>query len=98
MKQEEHDNILPFYGVSEGISEFCLVFPLYRNGNIMDYLGENPTTNRYNLVSTFKLTARSQRLLEFREQLLGAVNGLRFLHGARLVHGALQPVCRIPCS
>ena len=67
MKQEEHDNLLPFYGASEGISEFCLVFPLYKNGNIMEYLKENPTANRYDLASTFELTAHSQRLLEFRE-------------------------------
>ena len=98
MKQEEHDHILPFYGVSEGISEFCLVFPLYQNGNIMEYLEKNPTTDRSDLASTFQLTAHYQRLLEFREQLLGAVSGLRFLHGVRLVHGALQPVSRTPCS
>ncbi|KAF9789185.1 kinase-like domain-containing protein [Thelephora terrestris] len=72
MKQVKHDNIVDFYGVSTTVSDFCLVFPWYHNGNIMDYLKVNPNTNRYNLLS-------------------GAVNGLLFLHGNRMVHGALRP-------
>ena len=56
MKQADHDNILPFYGVSTSVSDFCLVFPWYGNGNITDYLKGNPTANRYDLVSTFKIT------------------------------------------
>ena len=56
MKQVEHDNILPFYGVSTTISYFCLVFPWYENGNIMDYLKKNTGINRYELASAFKLT------------------------------------------
>lgn len=97
MKQVEHDNILPFYGVSAGTLDFCLVFPWYNRGNNMEYLEENPTVDRYELASASKPTAYSQCLLEFREQLLGAVNGLRYLHSIRLVHGALQPVRRMPC-
>jgi serine/threonine protein kinase len=54
LKQTNHDNILPFYGVSTDVSNFCLVFPWYENGNIMDYLKENPDINRYYLVSTFQ--------------------------------------------
>ena len=53
MKQTNHDNIRPFHGVSSDVSDFCLVFPWYKNGNIMKYLKENPDINRYQLVSTF---------------------------------------------
>lgn len=56
MRQVKHDNILPFHGVSTTISHFCLVFPWYDNGNIMDYLKENPDINRYKLASAFELT------------------------------------------
>ncbi|KAF9789186.1 kinase-like domain-containing protein [Thelephora terrestris] len=72
MKQINHDNILPFYGVSTTVSDFCLVFPWYSNGNIKDYLKRKQDINRFNLLS-------------------GAVNGLQFLHGNRIVHGALRP-------
>lgn len=56
MRQLEHKNILPFYGVSMTVSEFCLVFPWYENGSIVDYLKKKPDTNRFNLVSTFTYT------------------------------------------
>ena len=54
MKQLEHENILPFYGVSTTVSDFCLVFPWYENGNIMKYLKENPDANRFKLASTLR--------------------------------------------
>ena len=38
IKQLKHDNILPFYGVLTDFSNLCLVFPWYKNGNIMKYL------------------------------------------------------------
>ena len=91
MKQVEHKNILPFYGVSMAFSGFCLVFPWYENGNIMDYLKKKPDVNRFDLASTSSQIPHSRRL-RTREQLSGAANGLRFLHEKRLVHGALRPV------
>ena len=54
MARVQHDNILPFYGVSTTLSDFCLVFPWYENGNIMDYLKKNPDSDRFGLVSTFR--------------------------------------------
>ena len=51
MKQVEHKNIVPFYGVSTTASDFGLVFPWYKNGNIVDYLKENPDVDRYILAS-----------------------------------------------
>lgn len=56
MKQLEHENILPFYGVSTTISDLCMVFPWYDNGNIMEYLRKKPDANRFDLASIFKRT------------------------------------------
>lgn len=55
MKQVSHENVLPFYGVSTAISDFCLVSPWYNNGEIMEYLKKKPDTNRYDLASVLKL-------------------------------------------
>jgi len=52
MKQLEHNNILPFYGVSTTVSEFCLVFPWYSNGSLMEYLKGNPGINQFEPAST----------------------------------------------
>ena len=59
MKQLEHDNILPFYGVSTTISDFSLVFPWYNHGNIDQYVKKNPGVDRYNLASASNPTAYS---------------------------------------
>jgi len=59
MKQLEHGNIIPFYGVSTTIADFCLVFPWYENGNIMEYLKRIPDANRFNLVSMFEKASHS---------------------------------------
>ena len=95
MKQLNHINIIPFYGVSPVISEFSLVFPWYRNGNIEQYLEKNRGVNPYDLVSTFNLIIYSQRSRGSHEQLIGAANGLLFLHSNEVVHGALRPVREI---
>jgi len=52
MKQLKHENILPFYGVSTTVSDFCLVFPWYENGNIMEYVKRKPGVNQFDLVGT----------------------------------------------
>ena len=54
MKQLEHEKIIPFYGVSTTVSDLCLVFPWYKNGNLMEYLKENPDTNQFELASPLK--------------------------------------------
>jgi len=92
MKQIKHDNILPFYGVSTTVADFCLVFPWYENGNIVDYLKKKPNINQFNLVSMSK-TTRLLTLTRTHEQLADTAKGLHFLHENSLVHGALTPVC-----
>ena len=59
MMWAKHPNILPFYGVSTTFADFCLVFPWYENGNVMEYLEKNPGANRFDLVSIFGQTPYS---------------------------------------
>jgi len=61
MKQLEHNNILPFYGISTTVADFCLVSPWYENGNVMDYLKKKPNTSRLPLVSAFEQALFSRR-------------------------------------
>ena len=51
--QLDHPNILPFYGIYHLDSErnICLVSPWLENGNLMNYLHENPTVSRRPFVS-----------------------------------------------
>ena len=63
MKQLEHGNILPFYGVSTAIADFCLVFPWCENGSIMEYLKRNPDNNRFTMVSMLEEALSSQTSL-----------------------------------
>jgi len=63
MKQFEHGNILPFYGVSAAVADFCLVFPRYENGSIMEYLKRKPDICRFTLVSPLEQALSSRPLL-----------------------------------
>ncbi|KIJ97408.1 hypothetical protein K443DRAFT_105741 [Laccaria amethystina LaAM-08-1] len=52
--QLSHRNLLPFYGIyylEDGHGRVCLVSPWMNNGNIKDYLPENPRVDRVLLVS-----------------------------------------------
>jgi len=59
MKEVKHENILPFYGVWTTVSDFGLVFPWYKNGDIMDYLEKQPDVNPFDLVSAPSQTLHS---------------------------------------
>ena len=63
MKQIEHGNILPFYGVSTTVADFCLVFPWCGNGSIVEYLKRNPDINRFTLVSMLEQGTSSRPYL-----------------------------------
>lgn len=52
-KQLSHPNILPFLGIHIWLSEsprVCLVSPWLVNGNVMDFLGRFPETDRLKMV------------------------------------------------
>ena len=59
MKQLEHGNVIPFYGISTTVADFCLVFPWYKNGTIMEYLKRKPDISRFTLVSMLGQTLPS---------------------------------------
>jgi len=99
MKQLEHNNILPFYGVSTTVADFCLVSPWCKNGNIMGYLKKHPGVNRFDLVSTFHQTPLVfPTLTSTHEQLSDAARGLRSTHESGIIHGSLRPVCEVSFS
>ena len=52
-RQLNHENVLPFYGVSaeEFAPRFAMVLPWMSNGNMMAYLKIHPDVNRVKLVS-----------------------------------------------
>ena len=53
MRGLEHGNLVPFYGVSTTVADFCLVSPWYKNGTIVEYVKKNPDVNRFDLASPF---------------------------------------------
>jgi len=95
MKQLKHDNILPFYGVSMNVADFCLVSPWCKNGDIVGYLKKQPNINRFNLASEFGKTALRLTLTSTHEQLSDAARGLCFIHERAVVHGSLRPVRQV---
>ena len=54
MMKFEHENLITPYGVSTTVATFCLVYPWYKNGNIMSYLEKKPDVNRFDLASIFQ--------------------------------------------
>ena len=57
-KQLKHRNLLPLYGIRAGITltgieyqHLCLISPWMKNGNVRAFVRNNPTFNRFNLVS-----------------------------------------------
>jgi len=63
VKELEHGNILPFYGVSTTVADFCLVFPWYENGTIMEYLKRKSDVSRFALVSILEHALYARHLL-----------------------------------
>ena len=91
-----HPNIIPFLGFSEVPAPLSMVSEWMPNGNVREYVGENPGISRLQLVCEigdwveFELT---------RVQLLDISRGLSFLHTLEIVHGDLKGVCLglFPC-
>ena len=88
-----HPNILPLLGVSD--QDFIMVSEWMDNGNIRKYVLDHPGVNRPSTVS--KLTLQGFHVCSF-PQLLGATDGLIYLHSHNLIHGDLKGVRRIQRS
>ena len=67
------------------------------NGNVRDYVKENPDASRLQLVRRPKDCVVFDLLT--RVQLLDISRGLSFLHSLEIVHGDLKGVCLVffPC-
>ena len=48
--QLNHENLVPFLGVSEELGPFCLITPWQSNGNINNYIENYPDADRFYLV------------------------------------------------
>jgi len=56
-RQLSHPNILPFYGIyrlDRSIQRLCLMAPWMENGNVVEFLRENPETYCVHLVSLMR--------------------------------------------
>ncbi|KAF5357113.1 hypothetical protein D9756_006791 [Leucocoprinus leucothites] len=53
-----HPNIVPFYGIffrDEAQKQVCLISPWFSNGNLMEYLGNNPSKPRLPFIKDISL-------------------------------------------
>ena len=89
-KRISHHNIVPFFGVSEAYAPLSMVSEWMPNGNVRDYVRNNPERSRLQLVCSLE-TASGFGLM--RVQLLDISCGLSFLHSLEIVHGDLKGVC-----
>ncbi|KAF9789365.1 kinase-like domain-containing protein [Thelephora terrestris] len=46
-----HQNLIPFFGVSESMFPFCIISPWLPNGNIVEYIRKNRGVNRLQLLA-----------------------------------------------
>ena len=86
-----HPNILKLTGVQGDMEkgQFVTVSEWMAHGTIMQYIKSN-SVNRLELVCDFIFPTTS--FTKMRQQLHGAAQGLKYLHGANLTHGDLKGV------
>lgn len=90
-KYISHPNVVPFCRVSEALFPFCFITPWMPNGNIVDYVRENQSVNRLQLVSDpGNLQIKCLRLHP--QQLVQAASGLGYLHSLGIIHSDINPV------
>jgi len=88
-KHLKHQNILPLLGVNMSKSRFAMISEWMENGNINEFIKKNQHRNRTELVSRLLISVGRWLI---RVQLVGAVNGLVYMHSLHLVHGDLKGV------
>ena len=89
-KNLSHPNVLNLIGVLDTLEDgkFSVVSEWMTNGNILEYVGDN-AGNHLKLVGHNHIFLR-HLLSTF--QLADAVEGLKYLHNANIVHGDLKGV------
>ena len=60
-KQLNHPNVVPTFGASTDIAEFCVVAPWMPEGELLHYLQEHPRANRVGIVRTSPLILDGER-------------------------------------
>ena len=90
-KNLSHPNVLDLIGAPDTLNEgrFSMVSEWMDNGNIMEYVRNN-AGNHLKLVGYNCATFCNYSLGAF--QIVDAVEGLKYLHGANIVHGDLKGV------
>ena len=84
-----HPNLLPIEGVAPQISKLSMVYRWMVNGNVPQYLGRYPETNRLGLVCLIHSQPGSAFI---GLQIIGVARGLGYLHDNGVVHGDLEGV------
>ena len=92
-----HPNVVQFIGVWEEPTFLCTISEWMPNGNVRDYVREDPEASRLQLVRRPQKRVGLDELT--RVQLLDISRGLSFLHSLEIVHGDLKGVRPIffPC-
>ena len=89
----QHENILPFVGVTMIPPLFSIVSERMENGDISNFVKTHRDHNRLRLVSS------GVRLSSYRTnlwgQLIDVVTGLEYLHKHDIIHGDLKGVSRL---
>ena len=90
-KNLSHPNVLDLIGAPDTLDEgrFSMVSEWMDNGNITEYVRNN-AGNHLKLVGYNCATFCNCSLSAF--QIVDAVEGLKYLHGANIVHGDLKGV------
>ena len=89
-KNLSHPNVIGLIGVPDtlGDGRFSMVSEWMANGNIMEYVRDNASNH-------LKLVGRNHISLCYilsTLQLVDAVEGLKYLHNANIIHGDLKGV------
>jgi serine/threonine protein kinase len=93
-KRLNHPNVLPTLGAGPDIAELCVVSPWMPDGHLLQYLKKYPGAPRVSIVSVHGVYDNEFTELDT-HKMLGAVDGLSYLHFNDVVHGDLKGVSDI---
>jgi serine/threonine protein kinase len=86
-----HPNLIPFLGVKDTPYGLALISEWMEHGTILQFVKDNPETNRLKLVCTLSIS-RTTYDNDFDTQLHDVASGLEYLHNFRFIHSDLKSV------